>query len=238
MKAIVSDFDGTLYKNDKILYQDKINKFVNAGNIFIIATGRNMGSLNRDLEKFNLNVSYFVCNDGALILDQFMNIIYRNDIESSMIRPLINELKGDENVLEVLIDTINGYTNDINRAANKIIARYFDKKKALEFVSRLNSRYPNIFAYVSNNWINITKKTETKGKAIYFLADYYNLNKFPIYVIGNDINDVTMCDYDFISYGINDKVNTFIDKYDYVVNSFEEAFDQIMDDDREEDYSL
>lgn len=47
MKVIVSDFDGTLYKDDKIIYQDKINKFVISGNTFIIATGRNMASLKK-----------------------------------------------------------------------------------------------------------------------------------------------------------------------------------------------
>ena len=176
MKVIVSDFDGTLYKNDKIVYQDKINKFVNTGNIFIIATGRNMTSLKKDLDKFVLNPSFYICNDGALILDQYYNVIYRTDIDNSLIRPLYNELKNNDNILEVLIDTGNGYTDDINRATNKLIARYYDKSKAINLVNTLNSKYPSIFGYVSNNWINITKRTETKGKAIDYLSKYYNFN--------------------------------------------------------------
>ena len=95
---------------------------------------------------------------------------------------------------------------------------------------RLNSKYSSIFGYVSNNWINITKKTETKGKAIDFLSEYYNLGKYPIYVIGNDINDISMCDYNFISYGIKDDNNKYLDKFNNIVNNFEEAFDEIMDD--------
>lgn len=228
MKVIVSDFDGTLYNNDKILYQDKINKFVLEGNIFIIATGRNMTSLKKDLDKFVLNPSFYICNDGALIMDQFYNIIYRTDIDNSLVRPLYNELKNDDNTLEVLIDTGNGYIDDVNRSANKIIARYYDKDKAINLVNSLNSKYPSIFGYVSNNWINITKKTETKGKAIDFLSNYYNLNKYPIYVIGNDINDVSMCDYGFISYGIKDENNKYLNKFDNVVDTFEEAFNDIM----------
>lgn len=228
MKVIVSDFDGTLYKDDKIIYQDKINKFVISGNTFIIATGRNMASLKKDLDKFTLNPSFYICNDGAIILDQFYNVIYRTDIDNSILRPIYNELKNNDNVLEVLIDTGNGYIDDINRSANKLIARYYDKTKAINLVNSLNSKYPSIFGYVSNNWINITKKTETKGKAIDYLSNYYNLNKYPIYVIGNDINDVSMCDYNFISYGINCDDFKYIDKFDNVVDSFEEAFDIIV----------
>lgn len=229
MKVIVSDFDGTLYKDDKIIYQDKINKFVNVGNIFIIATGRNMTSLNKTLEKFIINPSFYICNDGALILDQYLNIIYRTDIDNSIIRPLYNELLDDDNILEVLLDTGNGYTDDLNRSANKLIARYFDREKALNLVNRLNSKYPSIYGYVSNNWINITKRTETKGSAIKFLSDYYNFSKYPIYTIGNDINDISMCNYNFYSYGIDCIENKkYLDKYQNIVSTFEEAFEDII----------
>lgn len=230
MKVIVSDFDGTLYRNNQILYQDKINKFVLSGNIFIIATGRNMASLKKDLDKFKLNPSFYICNDGAVILDQYLNVIYRTDIDNSMVRPLYNELKNDDNVLEVLIDTGNGLVDDIHRSTNKLIARYFDRDKAINLVNRINSKYPSIFGYVSNNWINITKKTETKGKAIDFLSKYYNFNKYPIYIIGNDINDISMCDYDFITYGLDDGINEYLDKFSNIVNTFEEAFDSIMEE--------
>lgn len=235
MKVIVSDFDGTLFNNNKIIYQDKVNKFVISGNYFIIATGRNINSLKKVLDNFVINPSFYICNDGALILDQFFNVIYRMDIDSSMIRPLYNELKNDDNILEVLIDTGNGYVEDINRSANKLIARYYDREKAIKLVNKINSRYPSVFGYVSNNWINISKRTETKGKAIKFLSEYYNFSKYPIYVIGNDVNDVSMCSYDFNSYGVDCKENElYIDQYQKKVKSFEEAFDDIINTDEDD----
>ena len=228
MKVIVSDFDGTLYSNNQIILQDRINQFIKEGNIFIIATGRNMTSLKKDLDKFGMEANYYICNDGALILDQYLNVIYRTDIDISMVRPLYNDLKNDDNILEVLIDTGNGYIDDVNRSCNKLIARYFDKNKAINTVNRLNSQYTSIFGYVSNNWINVTKKTETKGKAIDYLAKYYHFLNYPIHVIGNDINDISMCDYNFISYGLDDGNNLYLAKYDNIVNSFEEAFELII----------
>lgn len=238
MKIIVSDFDGTLYLNSKIVCQEKINKFANDGNVFIIATGRNIISVKKELDRFPLNVSYFICNDGAMILDSYLNVIYRTDIDDTMIRSLYNDLKNDSNILEVLIDTGNGYTDDVHRSTNKMVARYFDKQKAINLVNRINSNYTNVFSYVSNNWINITKKTETKGSAIEYLADFYNLKRYPIYIIGNDINDISMCHSDFISYGLDNGINQYLDKYNKVVKSFEEAFDDIVKEDEEiEEYN-
>lgn len=226
MKVIVSDFDGTLYNNNQILYEDKINEFVK-DNIFIIATGRNMSSLKKDLDKFNINVSFYICNDGALIMDQYFNIIYRKDLETEVVRPIYNDLKNDDNMLEVLLDTVNGYVEDVNRSINKIIARYFDREEAINLVNKINTHYPSVFAYLSNNWVNITKRTETKGSAIEFLENYYNLSKFPIYVIGNDINDISMCNSRYISYGIKCDSNKYQDKFNNIVASFEDAFDEI-----------
>lgn len=227
MKVLVSDFDGTLYTDNKINDLEKINNFVDSGNIFIIATGRNINSLKLDLDKFNLKCNYFICNDGAIIFDQYLNVIYRMDIDSSLVRPIYNLLKDNDNLLEVLIDTGSAYIDDINRPINKIIARYFDRKKALELVNKINAKYPSVFSYVSNNWINITKRTETKGKAIDFLGNYYNLNRYKIYTIGNDINDLSMTEYNYMSYGIK-KDNEYTQEFDKCVNSFEEAFDDII----------
>ena len=228
MKVIVSDFDGTLYCNQKISYVDKINKFVNDGNIFIIATGRNINYLKSDLDKVNLKCNYYICNDGALIYDQFFNIVYRMDIDNSMVRPIYNFLKDDDNLVEVLIDTGNGYVNDTSRSANKIIARYFNKNRAQDTVNRLNNQFNSVYAYLGNTSVNVTKKTETKGSAIKFLGEYYNLFKHDIYIIGNAINDLSMIQDGIISYGVKCEDNVDIEKFDKTVHSFEEAFDDIV----------
>lgn len=232
MKIVISGFDGALYSNNQIACPEKINKFVKDGNTFIVATGRNIALLKRDIDKYGLNVNYFICNDGAMILDQFLNVIYRTDIDDTMIRSLYNELRDDANVLEVLIDTGNGYTDDIHRSTNKMVARYYDREKAINLVNRINSKYTNVFGYVSKNWINITKKTESKSKAISYLANFYNLKKYSIYTIGNDM---TIDNCNFISYGIKDNLNQPVESYNKIVNSFEEALDDIIDDDQDLD---
>ena len=228
MKVIISDFDGTLYFNRKVCCVDKINKFVDDGNIFIIATGRNISYLKSDLDKSNLKCNYYICNDGALIYDQFFNVVYRMDIDKSVVRAVYNFLKDDDNLVEVLIDTGNGYVNDTSRSANKIIARYFNKDKAQETVNKLNNQFTSIYGYLGNTSVNVTKKTETKGNAISFLGEYYNLYKYDIYVIGNAINDLSMIKDDVMSYGVKSEDNFNLEAFDKQVNSFEDAFDYIV----------
>ena len=43
---------------------EAIKKFVDNGNMFIIATGRNLHQLLNDLVGYEIPVSYYICNDG------------------------------------------------------------------------------------------------------------------------------------------------------------------------------
>ena len=47
-----------------------------------------------------------------------------------------------------------------------------------------------------------------------------------------------MCKYDFISYGLDDGINQYLEKYNYIVKNFEEAFDDIVKEDNDiEEYN-
>ena len=67
MKVLVSDFDNTLFTDDYQLNIKKINEFVDKGNLFIIATGRNYNQLKSDIKGKNIKYSYLICEDGAKI---------------------------------------------------------------------------------------------------------------------------------------------------------------------------
>ena len=65
MKVLVSDFDLTLYDDNYANNVLAIKKFVKEGNIFIIATGRSMYDLERDL--VDIPCKWYICKDGASI---------------------------------------------------------------------------------------------------------------------------------------------------------------------------
>ena len=72
MKILASDFDNTIYLDDKEETKkniESIRKFVSFGNIFCIITGRNYIDLKKILIEENIPYTYLVCEDGAKIFN-------------------------------------------------------------------------------------------------------------------------------------------------------------------------
>lgn len=69
-KVIISDFDDTLYVDNKISDKDieSINKFREDGNLFVIATGSSYTSFLRKVGNSKLIYDYLIVNHGSTIL--------------------------------------------------------------------------------------------------------------------------------------------------------------------------
>ena len=218
MKIVVSDsvFVNEIDKNIEI-----VNNFVNSGNMFIIATGKNISNVNSIINNKEFNCSYFICNDGASIFDQFMNVIYRLDIDKEYVRPIYNALTSSKYIADVKIDVSTGFVSDYYRSANKIVAKYNSRRVAKEIEVGLNNKFHGLNTYVSTNYINITNSKVSKGKSLEYLLNYYNLLDNKIYTICKDDNDISLSNYE--SYVVNNNS----DKFKHHVNSFEEAMEKI-----------
>jgi len=192
MKIIVSDFDGTLFSEEYENNLEAINRFVDAGNMFIIATGRAMNYLAEDLSMVDLNCEYYICNDGAVIFDRYFNVIYRKDIKQEIVRPIYNILADDENIIETFIDTSHGYVTNPSKCANGIIARPYDRGEAALILDKILRKYPDVHGYMSNNWINLTDISVNKAVAIEYLIDTYNYNVDDVVTVGDGLNDYEM----------------------------------------------
>ena len=227
MKVLASDFDNTLFTEDYDENIKKINEFVNKGNIFIIATGRNLGLLKPEIESKNLNYDYLICNDGGINFDKNFNILYRLDIEEEIIDDLVLELKNDPNITVAYIDDgINHLTHKtVNN--NVIIARYINPKQAQETLDKLMEKYSNIQGYLSHNWINIVNKKANKGNAIKYLKEKLNLNKQNIYTVGDNINDISMNEMYNGYYMKNNSKPELIEVSKAAVNSVKELINLI-----------
>ena len=224
MKILVSSFSDLVFVHDLEKNIAAVNKFVDDGNMFIIATGKNIGLVNSIIDNRELKCSYYICNDGATVFDQLLNVIYRVDIDKEYVRPIYNALGSTKYIHDVKIDVSTGFVNDSFRAANKIVARYDNKKVAREIEKGLNNKFHGLNTYVSNNFINITNSKVSKGKTLEYLLEYYNLKNNKVYTISKDINDVSLALYE--SYVINDNSGRF----KHQVNSFNEAIEKIIMD--------
>lgn len=192
MKIIASDFDNTFFTKDYINNIKIINEFVDKDNMFIIVTGRNISHLLKDIKGYNIKYSYLICNDGGIIYDKNLKVIYRNDIDSVISKKIYDELRDNDAVLEPLIDTSFKLTTFFETPANAIIVRPFDANKTRDLLVKLETNYPQIHGYISENWLNITDINTSKANGIKFLEEKLNLNHNDIHTIGDAINDIPM----------------------------------------------
>ena len=182
MNLIVSDFDGTFFDDD---YNKNIELIIKYNNDFVIATGRNIESLKKDLK---VNCKYYICNDGGYILDNNYDLIYRNHISEYTVAKIYSrmiELGYEDYFFDNLEELSKKIINNINKISVKIKDR-----NAINDMEYLLKDLADVYAYISTNWINILSIDSKKENAIDFISKLDNYDK--IIVVGNDINDYEM----------------------------------------------
>ena len=225
MKIIVSDFDNTFYTAEYEKNVQLIKSFIEKGNKFIIATGRPIYLLKPDIEDYNLDCSYIVCNDGGVIFDSEGKKIFEENIDKEVAKEVYELLSKDDNFEEVFIDTALNFSKDINDTFNAILALPKDKKIAQKQIDELMEKYPSIQGYISHRWLNILNKNSSKGNAIKMLMNMNNWSYDDVITIGDNYNDVSMLE-NFNSFIIKGDKN-IEDKAKYVVNNFKEMLEII-----------
>lgn len=205
MKLIVSDFDLTLFDNN---YDENI-KLVNELNkkdfMFVIATGRSIDLLKKDLK--NINFKYLICSDGSVILDNKFNILNSITFDKEVINEIITLLKNDPNLSKIEIDeNINGISG--------VYAVFNDLKYAEERLNYIIKNY-DVSGYVSTNGINIINKNISKVEGIEYIKKITGIND--IYTIGDNINDLEMISK-YNGYMIGKEVKNFKEFIEKIVN--------------------
>ncbi len=193
MRVLIADFDKTVYTDNYDKNIEAINKFVDDGNVFIIATGRNLYSLKKDLSD-SLKYSYLVCNNGGIIFDKGLNVVYRKDITDEVAKSIFDILKKNPYVGNPLIDKSTRYEDDIVSHANAVIARIIDRNKTKELLDSIIKKYPQITGYLSDRWLNIDDQSVSKGSALKHICNFIDYDYKMAYAIGDNLNDISMCE--------------------------------------------
>ena len=92
-KVAASDFDGTLFRGEKISVEDlaAIKSWQAAGNKFGIVTGRCYPMLMSRLKDFDVALDFAICDNGAIIFDGAGQIIFETEIPPKVLLALMNE---------------------------------------------------------------------------------------------------------------------------------------------------
>lgn len=201
MKMLVSDFDGTLFTDNYQKNIEAVNRFVEAGNLFVVSTGRDLNNLLKDLDK-NLKFNYLICSDGSIVYDAYFNELYRSDIDPTVIGGICHVL--DVNDCFGPVNILNGASLNANKV-NAIYAPYDSSKPemaryALDYIQM---RFPHVHGYLSDHYINITNRKVNKSTGIKNLIKIEKLEPILVYTIGDDVNDKEML-MDFIGCAMMD----------------------------------
>ena len=191
MHIIASDFDRTLYVEDENTLNmniKSIDSFISKGNIFIIITGRMYTDIKLLLDKYKINYSFLICEDGAKIFNEFDYSIKDYLLPKEKIDQ-IEDIFKEYNEDFYLDDGYNITTN--KNDCVKVTSLIKDRNNSKKIVERIKKDV-DVYVYLSKSYINITDSSTSKSIALEYLIYYKDFYKEDLYVLGDDINDYEM----------------------------------------------
>ena len=210
MKLIASDFDGTIFIDEKIKTEDikAIRDFQDKGNLFGLVTGRTYHSLFVLIEG-KIDPDFIIANNGS-------HIFVKNVKEMTEI--LKYSLDQDK-----IMDVIDFYGRkfptriftDKDRAVDKIS----DLREGEEILSlaiysdnMLENPFEKDFSFHKSIGVtDVINSAVSKQTGIEFIKDFYGFDK-EIIAIGDDFNDIEFLSNTSLSYSLDYVTNEEVRK--------------------------
>ncbi len=91
MRIAASDYDGTLNMRGAIAPETvaAIRAWRAAGNVFGIATGRDLSMLLPEIVRWDIGFDFLVCATGAIVYDGDLSVLHRTDIDDAAVPRLL-----------------------------------------------------------------------------------------------------------------------------------------------------
>lgn len=202
-KIIISDFDDTLYVNNKISDKDikNINKFRSKGNLFVIATGSSYTSFLSKVGNSNLKYDYLIVNHGSTILKKD-EIIFNEVLDVNTLKDIVKKYNlQDKNNYTLIKNTIGNFFSTAKEGlvtpdAENItkIHLEFNDKNYYDELNYLKSNYKyaiNIYE-ISHNNLEIISSKASKLIAIEKVLNEEEVKPSNVYAIGDGHSDIEM----------------------------------------------
>ncbi len=210
ISIILSDLDGTLFRDDKSISgftKETIRQAQSKGILFGICTSRAKVNAIKFLEGIELDI--LITNGGGIVYYQNEKI-YNCEFTVEEIRKLIaaafevfgkdivisadNEHALYSNSREELGDkfwTFNDFS-DFRETCMKMCIESLDKEKVEKVVSVIGLDEIDYLPFSDIPWYKLSKKAATKEKAIEALCRHLNITSSKIAAFGDDFNDIGM----------------------------------------------
>lgn len=240
MKALASDFDGTLFFSDrsqKISSSDvdAIKSFQSQGHLFGFCTGRTIEGILEHTTGL-LQADFYITNSGACILNKNFDILFEKTIPKTIADTIIQYgidhsytvdihmdgkyfafLEPDEYASKVLdsLDAVCGNVHNISFDANT-------HENAANLATRINDLFAGqVIAFQNTQYVDIAPFGCSKGTGIDFIRNLLNIQSFS--GIGDSMNDLPMLKKTDISFTFSDSPKAMQEQADYIVTSVADA---------------
>lgn len=221
IKYIFCDLDGTIVHDFKNIYDydtEAIKKIEGTGIKVSIASGRN----DSGVKKFNniLNINGFrISQNGAVIINNCDEIEYMDKLTTEEIKKVVEIAKKypviymyesvNEHIVEEKVPALVDFENMQDTIRYTEITDIYDRLDGYDIcaMSITAEKYENILiadkmktelpvglkVYVSSDYtLDILRDKNSKGNAIKYICDKYNINIDEVAVIGDSYNDISM----------------------------------------------
>lgn len=213
MNLFASDYDGTLCFVGGVAQGDieALKRYRDAGNHVAIVTGRSLASLIEATKDLNIPFDYMAGDNGGIVLDSQLNILYRQEINLSEGHRIIEFLK-NQDIIDFYVDDgiLSGqYKYDMAvfniKTSKKIPLNEILAKKSIVGIKVKNAsnlhakvlkdkiedlQLNSAIVYQNNDMLDVVPIGVSKATAIEFICKYQHYDN--IYTIGDAENDLPM----------------------------------------------
>lgn len=235
MKMIGSDFDGTIPTNKVILdsTREKIKKFREDGNLFVIVTGRSPKVFCQGIKNYEIDFfDYVICANGAVTMSQDLEYKELNEMKRETIQQITALLLQQSDPKEIYINTIKesiliAQGKDIDQIQDPMISMSLkfdtiEQRKQYDFQSIPGIDVFSNFVYTDIVPVGISKASK-------LLALYDQLHGDRLFTIGDGDNDRCMlecCEDSYTFAHVEDSVKKSAKR---IMNTIDDILDDIND---------
>ena len=223
IKLWVSDIDGTLMNYDSSYtprMAQLIEKIKKSDCKLVLATGRMFMGADFVSNKFNLNTPV-ICYQGAVVRTK-NEILWQKPIKNEITFEIIKYLK-EKNIHTHVYNDNKLYVEDDNKrimsaycdnrgTTYEVVNNFFeleindvpkilgvieDKNLMQEVKKELSEKYKGILTIVQSSpiYLEINDIQASKGKALDFLKEYWNLSDDEVIATGDQDNDIELLEH-------------------------------------------
>lgn len=227
MRLFISDYDGTYLRSmgDEMtqlqLNSEAVAKWRQLGGLFGFSTGRIFPLIEMEINKYPLEIDFMVVANGALVLDEKLQVIRQHLIDPELIVHIVNYLNQERSLNFICSDGWDGYHSEQimkNSSMKQVMTRlkeagYFNltldevisrgiaqfsvvdlSPEEVEVLSKeLECQFGNaLTVYPNRTSIDLSPKNISKATGIKDLLNYLDLGADQVICMGDSWNDIEM----------------------------------------------